>query len=60
MAIVLMFIKVSFITASLYLYVVWRFLIDGMCVILLTAAVITMKGATFHSNVWMSFIKGWY
>jgi hypothetical protein len=31
---------------------------DGLYVVLLTPVDITMRGATFHPNVWMSCIRG--
>jgi hypothetical protein len=60
MAIVLMFISVSLIIDFIYLYVVWSCVIDRMCVVPLTSAIITMRGATFQPNVLMSSMKGWY
>jgi hypothetical protein len=48
MTIVLIFIRVSLIMDFLYLYVVWSCVMDGMCVVPLTPAVVTMRGATFQ------------
>jgi hypothetical protein len=31
---------------------------EGICVVLITLADITMRGATLHPNVWILFIRG--
>ena len=34
--------------------------IEGVCVVPLTPAVMTMSGSVFQPRLMMSFIKGWY
>ena len=40
--------------------VVSSFFIDGICVVPLAPATITMSGATFQPLVMMLFVSGWY
>jgi hypothetical protein len=48
---VFMFVSVFVIMVFLNLYVVFRFLIDGICVVPLTPAKITSRGAIFHPSI---------
>ena len=40
--------------------IVSKCFIDGMCVVALAPATITMSGATFHPLVIMLLMSGWY
>ena len=58
MAIILICWNVFFIFMRGNLSVVYRFFIDGMCVVALAPATSTMSGATFHSLVMMLLMSG--
>ena len=60
MAMVLISLNVCLMLVSGILKFVSRILIEGVWVVPLAPAVMTMSGSTFHPNSIMSFIKGWY
>ena len=60
MAMVLISLNVCLIVVFGSLIFVSRISIEGVCVVPLTPAVMTMSGSTFQPRSMMSFIKGWY
>jgi hypothetical protein len=60
MAMVLISLNVCLIVVIGILKLVSRSVIEGMCVVPLAPAVMTMSGSTFHPKFLISFIRGWY
>jgi hypothetical protein len=60
MAMILISLNVCLMVVFGSLRFVSRSSIEGVCVVPLTPAVMTMSGSTFQPKFIMSFIKGWY
>ena len=60
MAMVLISMKVSLIVFFGILNFSSKFFIEGVCVVALAPAVMTINGSTFHSLLVMLSISGWY
>ena len=60
MTMVLIALNVFLMAASEILKFVSKSLIDGVWVVPLAPAVMTMSGSTFHPNSAILLIKGWY
>ncbi len=60
MAMVFILVRVVFMDDSGILSLFSRVLMEGMCVIPLAPAVMTMRGSTFHPRLDISVISGWY
>jgi len=60
MAMVLIALKVCFRAVSDSLSLVLKSFIEGICVVPLALAVITMSGSTIHHCAMMLLMSGWY
>jgi hypothetical protein len=60
MAMVLILVRVDLMKVSENLYVVLSWLMAGIWVVPRTPEEITMRGATFQPQAWISSRRGWY